>query len=156
METRALTIHVAPEAAQAYETASPEVRRQVDDLLSRKLRETMRSLARQNDKSSRRRGERALALLRGSATAGMTTGGVEGHSYLLGMFRFKVFLWIGRLIIAVRCAPVSGLTIAKAWHGSFFDGSSNEHFPAFYPLSNGVFTADDPDPGPAPGRTSHL
>ncbi len=78
METRALTIHVTPEAAQAYETATPEVRRQVDGLLSRRLREAMRNLTRQNEESGPRRSERALALLCGSATAGMTTDEILG------------------------------------------------------------------------------
>ena len=44
MENRALTIHVAPEAAHAYEAASPEEQRRLDAVLSRKLREAMRSL----------------------------------------------------------------------------------------------------------------
>jgi hypothetical protein len=42
------------------------------------LREAMRSLSRQNDNSSQWRGERALALLRGSATAEMTTDEILG------------------------------------------------------------------------------
>jgi len=73
METRALTIHVAPEAAQAYETAPPDVRREVDVLLSRKLREAMHELTRPTATFGQARGERVLARLRGSATAGMTT-----------------------------------------------------------------------------------
>ena len=38
MENRALTIHVASEAAQAYETASREERLKLDAILSRQLR----------------------------------------------------------------------------------------------------------------------
>jgi hypothetical protein len=44
MENRALTIHVAPEAAQAYETASREERLKLDAILSRQLRAAMRNL----------------------------------------------------------------------------------------------------------------
>lgn len=42
MKTRALTIHVAPEEARAYEAASPAVQREVDQALRQKLRETLR------------------------------------------------------------------------------------------------------------------
>ncbi|MCP4655075.1 MAG: hypothetical protein GY856_06605 [bacterium] len=73
METRALTIHVASEAAQAYETAPPEVQRQLDVFLSRKLRETLRERTRSTSTSVEARGQRVLARLCGSATAGMTT-----------------------------------------------------------------------------------
>jgi len=45
MKTQALTIHVAVEDAQAYETASPEVQRRVDAFLRQKLREAMRGQA---------------------------------------------------------------------------------------------------------------
>ncbi|MCP3963118.1 MAG: hypothetical protein GY719_35205 [bacterium] len=44
MGNQALTIHVTPETAQAYEAASPEERRKLDAVLSRKLREAMRRL----------------------------------------------------------------------------------------------------------------
>ncbi|MCP3964386.1 MAG: hypothetical protein GY719_41690 [bacterium] len=44
MGNQALTIHVAPETAQAYEAASLEERRKLDAVLSRKLREAMRKL----------------------------------------------------------------------------------------------------------------
>ena len=42
MQSRSLTIHVTPEVAVAYETASPEEQRKLDELLSRKLREAMK------------------------------------------------------------------------------------------------------------------
>ena len=43
METRSITIHVSPEAALAYETATAEQRRKLDLLLSLKLSEVGRS-----------------------------------------------------------------------------------------------------------------
>ena len=43
METKAITIHVSPEAASAYETASAEQRRKLDALLSLKLAEVRRA-----------------------------------------------------------------------------------------------------------------
>ena len=42
MASRAITIHVDPEAAQAYETASAEEKRKLDVLLSLKLTEVTR------------------------------------------------------------------------------------------------------------------
>ncbi len=39
MTTRTLKIHVAPEEAQAYESASPEVQHEIDEVLRRKLSE---------------------------------------------------------------------------------------------------------------------
>jgi len=44
MENQPVTIRVAPEVAQDYETASPAVRREADAVLSRKLRETLHRL----------------------------------------------------------------------------------------------------------------
>jgi hypothetical protein len=42
METKAITIHVLPEAARTYESAPPEQRRKLDALLSLKLTEVAR------------------------------------------------------------------------------------------------------------------
>lgn len=42
MQSRSLTIHVTPDIASAYETASPEEQRRLDEVLSRKLREVMK------------------------------------------------------------------------------------------------------------------
>jgi nickel-dependent lactate racemase len=43
METKAITIHVSPEAASAYETAPAEQQRKLDALLSLKLAEVTRA-----------------------------------------------------------------------------------------------------------------
>ena len=43
METKTITIHVSPEAAFAYETASIDQQRKLDALLSLKLAEVMRA-----------------------------------------------------------------------------------------------------------------
>ena len=69
MSTRTLTIQVAPEIAQAYE-ASPELQQQVDALVIRQIRRAMQESRLQ---SVQERGERAVALLRGSANAGLST-----------------------------------------------------------------------------------
>ena len=45
MKTQTLTIQVAPEDARAYETAAPEIRREIDDFLRRKLSEAVRQSA---------------------------------------------------------------------------------------------------------------
>ncbi len=44
MQNRTLTVQVPPDAAKAYEMASPEDRRRIDDALGRKLRELMKTL----------------------------------------------------------------------------------------------------------------
>jgi hypothetical protein len=43
METKTITIHVSPEAARAYETATPEQQRKLNALLSLKLTEVARA-----------------------------------------------------------------------------------------------------------------
>lgn len=43
LETKTITIHVSPEAASAYETASAEQQRKIDALLSLKLAEVARA-----------------------------------------------------------------------------------------------------------------
>jgi len=43
METKTITIHVSPEAASAYETASADQQRKLDALLSLKLGEVIRA-----------------------------------------------------------------------------------------------------------------
>lgn len=44
MQSRTLSLQVPPDAARAYEMASPEEQRRVDDALRRRLRELMKPL----------------------------------------------------------------------------------------------------------------
>jgi len=44
MQNHTLTVQVPADTARAYETASPEERRRVDDALRRRLRELMKTL----------------------------------------------------------------------------------------------------------------
>ena len=63
MERKSITIEVSPDAAQVYETASPELRRKLDALLSLKLTEVRlntRSLEEVISDLSRKARERGL------------------------------------------------------------------------------------------------